>query len=101
MINMNDGQNEYWTGSPLRPKSGSNTLLHCLFSFCRLLFLKTFLKTVFEDTCKDGDSDAYMCVYVIVQSQQKRKSALLSHRKRRRTHIALLFEFRQLKIGCF
>ncbi len=37
MINMN----EYWTASPLRPKSGSNTLLHCVFSFCRLLALKT------------------------------------------------------------
>ncbi len=37
MINMN----EYWTASPLRPKSGSNTLLHCVFSFCRLLSLKT------------------------------------------------------------
>ncbi len=41
MINMNDRQNEDWTASPLRPKSGSNTLLHCIFSFCRLLFLKT------------------------------------------------------------
>ncbi len=40
-------------------------------------------------------------VYVIVQSQQKRKSALLSHRKRQRTHIALLFVFQRLKIGCF
>ncbi len=26
-----------------------------------------------EDTCKDGDSDAYKCVYVIVQSRQKKK----------------------------
>ncbi len=34
---------------------------------------------MFEDTCKDGDSDAYKCVYVtlIVQSWQKIKSALL------------------------
>ncbi len=54
-----------------------------------------------EDTCKDGDSDTYKCVYVIVQSRQKRKSTLLSHRKRRRTHIGLLFEFQWLKIGCF
>ncbi len=53
---------------------------------------------MFEDTCKDGDSDAYKCVYVIVQSRQKRKSVLLSHRKRRRTHIGLLFEFQRLKI---
>ncbi len=56
---------------------------------------------MFEDTCKDGDSDAYKCVYAIVQSRQKRKSVLLSHRKRRRTHIGLLFEFQRLKIGCF
>ncbi len=55
---------------------------------------------VFEDTCKDGDSDAYKCVYVIVQSRKKEK-ALLSHRKRRCTRIALLFEFQRLKIGCF
>ncbi len=41
MINMNGRQNEYWTASPLRPKSGSNTLLHFVFSFCRLLALKT------------------------------------------------------------
>ncbi len=37
MINMN----EYWNASPLRAKSGSNTLLHCVFSFCCLLALKT------------------------------------------------------------
>ncbi len=43
----------------------------------------------------------HKCVYVIVQSQQKRKGALLSHRKRRRTHIDLLFEFQRLKISCF
>ncbi len=46
---------------------------------------------MFEDTCKDGDSDAYKCVYVIFQSRQKRKGAILSHRKRRHTHIGLLF----------
>ncbi len=57
--------------------------------------------SVFEDTCKDGDSDAYKCVYVIVQKRQKRKGALLSHRKRWHTHIALLFYFQQLKISCF
>ncbi len=52
---------------------------------------------------KDGDSYAYKCVYVtlIVQSRQKRKGALLSHRKRRRTHKSLLFDFQRLKIGCF
>ncbi len=47
------------------------------------------------------DSDAYKCVYVIVQSRQKRKRALLSNRKRRHTHIGLLFDFQRLKIGCF
>ncbi len=30
-------------------------------------------RCVYEDTCKDGDSDAYKCVYVIVQSRQKEK----------------------------
>ncbi len=97
MINMNGRQNEYWTASPLRPKSGSNTLLHCVFSFLKpkSLRLRTLAKT--------GVSDAYKCVYVIVQSRQKRKGALLSHRKRWCTHItlALLFEFQWLKIGCF
>ncbi len=36
MINMNGRQNEYWTASPLRPKSGSNIaklLLHMRFLF--------------------------------------------------------------------
>ncbi len=33
------------------------------------------------------------CVYVIVQCWQKRKSALLSHRKRLRTHIGYSFFF--------
>ncbi len=46
---------------------------------------------MFEDTCKDGDSDAYKCVHVIVQIRQKRKGALLSHRKRQSTHIGLFF----------
>ncbi len=36
MIDMN----EYWNASPLRPKSRSNTLLHCVFYFCRLLALE-------------------------------------------------------------
>ncbi len=95
---MNGRQNEYWTASPLRPKSGSNIaklLLHISF-----LSFKTYI-AVFEDTCKDGDSDAYKCVHATVQSRQKRKGALLSHRKIRHTHIALLFEFQRLKIGCF
>ncbi len=39
----------------------------------------------------------HIYVYVIVQSLQKRKGALLSHRKRRRTHIALLLSFNGLK----
>ncbi len=43
-------------------------------------------RSVYEDSCKDGDFDAYKCVYVIVQSRQKiKKSVLLSHRKRRHT----------------
>ncbi len=42
----------------------------------RFLFLPFTLskdqnRYVHEDTCKDGDSDAYKCVYVIVQSLQK------------------------------
>ncbi len=96
--------NEYWTASPLRPKSGSNIaklLLHMHFLFLPFTLSLDLNRCVYEDTCKDGDSDAYRCVYVIVQSRQKRKSVLLSHRKRRRTHIALLFEFQRLKIGCF
>ncbi len=36
---------------------------------------------MFEDTFKDGDSDAYKCVYVIVQSRQKRKSAPLTQKE--------------------
>ncbi len=56
---------------------------------------------MFEDTSNEGDSDAYKCVDVIVQSRQKRKGVLLSHRKRRHTHIGLLFEFQRIKIGCF
>ncbi len=45
---------------------------------------------MFEDTCKDGDSDAYKCVYVIVQSRRKRKrkSAPLTQKE---THIGLCF----------
>ncbi len=99
VISMNGRQNEYWNASPLRAKSGSNTLLHWVFSFSRLLS-QDLNRCVYEDTCKDRDSDAYKCVYVIVQSRQKRKGALLSHRKRRCTHIAL-FVFQQLQIGCF
>ncbi len=35
---------------------------------------------MFEDTCKDGDSDAYKCVYVIVcnKSAKKKKRAPLT-----------------------
>ncbi len=102
MINMKDRQNEYWDASPLRPKSGSNTLLHCVFSFCRLLSLKTQITVFMRILAKTGIlTDAYTCVYVIVQSRQKWKSVLLSNRKRRRTHIALLFEFQRLKISLY
>ncbi len=90
MINMNGRQNEYWTASPLRPKSGSNIaklLLHAFF----LSALYSLLKP--KSLCLWGYlqrpsifcwySDAYKCVYVIVQSRQKgkRKSAVLSHRR--------------------
>ncbi len=57
MINMN----EYWNASPLRPDISTVT---CVFSFCRLLSLKTQI-TVFM---RIYVSDAYKCVYVIVQS---------------------------------
>ncbi len=57
MINMNGRQNEYWTASPLRPKSGSNTLLHMRF-LLQLFSLLRLNRCVYEDTCKDGDSDA-------------------------------------------
>ncbi len=99
MINMN----EYWNASPLRPKSGSNIaklLIHNRSLFLLFSLSWDLNRCVYEDTCKDGDSDAYKRVYVIVQSRQKRNRALLSHRKRRRTHIAL-FVFQRLKIGCF
>ncbi len=96
MINMN----EYWTASPLRPKSGSNIAKLLLHMRCKNR-INRLNRCVYEDTCKDGDSDAYKCDYVIVQSRQKRKGALFSHRKRRRTHIGLLFEFQWLKISCF
>ncbi len=33
LINMNGRHDEYWTASPLRPKSGSNILLHMHFLF--------------------------------------------------------------------
>ncbi len=104
MINMNDRQNEYWNASPLRPKSGSNIaqwLLHMRSLFLPFTLSKDLNRCVYEDTCKDGYSEAYKCVYLIVQSQQKRNSVLLSHRKRRRTHIALLFVFQRFKISCF
>ncbi len=39
-------------------------------------------RCVYEDTCKDGDSDAYKCVYVIAQSRQKRKKVRSSHTER-------------------
>ncbi len=93
MINMNGRQNEYWRASPLRPKSGSNIaklLLHMRFLFLPFTPFQGLNHCVYEDTCKDEDSDAYKCVYVIVLSWQKGKSTLLSHRKRRRTHIAQL-----------
>ncbi len=48
MINMN----EYWNASPLRAKSGSNTLLHCVslsavYSLLRpkSLFMRILVKT--------------------------------------------------------
>ncbi len=78
---MNGRQNEYWNASPLRPKSGSNTVT---LRFLFLPFTRSYdlYRCVYEDTCKDGDSDTYKCVYVIVQRRQKRKGALLSHRHR-------------------
>ncbi len=96
VINMN----EYWNASPLRQKSGSNIVtVTSAFSFClySLLSPKSLLMRILAKT----GILTHISVYVIVQSRQKRKSMLLSHRKRRRTHIALLFEFQRLKIGCF
>ncbi len=51
VINMN----EYWNASPLRPKSGSNTLLHCVFSSAVYSLLRPKSLCLWGD-CKDGDS---------------------------------------------
>ncbi len=42
MINMNGRQNEYWTASPLRPKSGSNIAKLLLHMRVLLIFLTNF-----------------------------------------------------------
>ncbi len=62
MFNMNGRQNEYWTVSSLRPKSGSNIaklLLHMRFLFLPFTLSEDLNRCVYEDTCKDGDSDVY------------------------------------------
>ncbi len=85
MINMNGRQNEYWTASPLKPKSGSNIAKLLLTLHKRFLFLPFTLldlnRCVYEDTCNDGDSDAYKCVHVIVQSRQKKKRVPLTQKE--------------------
>ncbi len=53
---------------------------------------------MFGYSCKDGDSNAYKCVYVIVQRQQKRKNTPHTKRDGART---LLFDFQRIKISCF
>ncbi len=64
-------------------------------------------RSVYEDSCKDGDFDAYKCVYVIVQSRQKikKKRAPLTQKETAHTkdflfrpsdiyrHIALPYPF--------
>ncbi len=47
MINTDGRQNEYWTASPLRPKSRSNTLLHCVFSLCSIVYIVVSQNTLF------------------------------------------------------
>ncbi len=71
--------------------------------FFQLFILSSDLNhCVYEDTCKDGDSYAYSCAYVIVRPiKRQKKCALLSHWNRDGARIALLFVFQRLKIGCF
>ncbi len=76
MINMN----EYWNASPLRAKSGSNIAPVCV-SLSAVYSLLRPNHCVNEDTCTDGDSDAYKCVHVIVQSRRIRESAPLSQKE--------------------
>ncbi len=102
MINRNGRQNEYWSASPLRPKSGSNTLLHMRF----LLQLFSLLRP--KSLCLWGylQRRGFWRIYVRLCNRSKsikrqKKSAVLSHRNRDGAHIALLFAFQQLKIGCF
>ncbi len=99
MINRNGRQNEYWTASPLRPKSGSNTLLHMRF----LLQLFSFLRP--KSLCLWGYLQRRgfwrISVFTFKANKAAKKSAVLSDRNRDGAHIALLFAFQQLKIGCF
>ncbi len=54
MINMNGRQNEYWTASPLRPKSGSNiatvTYAFSLSSIYSLLSPKSLFTSILAKT---------------------------------------------------
>ncbi len=70
------------------------------FSFCRLLS-QDLNRRVNEDTCKDGDSDAYKCVYVIVQSRRKKKKHVPLTQKETAHAYSSVVEFQRLKIGCF
>ncbi len=102
MINRNGRQNEYWTASPLRPKSGSNTLLHMRF----LLRLFSFLRP--KSLCLWGYLQrwGFWRIYVCLCNRSKPIRRIKKKRgpltqKQDGAHIALLFAFQQLKIGCF
>ncbi len=100
LFDYNGRQDEYWTASPLRPKSGSNTLLHVrcfqLFSLLRpkslwlmRILAKTGIVTHINVLCNRSKPIS-----------GKKMHAPLSQKQRRRTHIAL-FVFQRLKIACF
>ncbi len=89
-------KNEYWNASPLRLKSGSNTLLHCVFSIYRLLALKSL--------CLWGylPRRGFWCIYVCScnrsKSAKKKRRAPLTQKETAHAYSCCL-SFN--KIGCF
>ncbi len=88
---MNARQNEYWTASPLRPKSGSNTLLHMRFHFQLFSLLRPKALCLWGYLQRWGFWRIYvrLCNRSKPIKRQKKKSAVLSHRNRDGARIQL------------
>ncbi len=95
---MNDRHYEYWSASPLRPKSGSNTLLHMRFHFQLFSLLRPKALCLWGYLQRQGLWRIYVCLCNRSKPiKRQKKNARSSHTETETAHCS---SQKQKQLGC-